>query len=101
MGGRSQITPTTRRNRRCKISRISKSTYSSRIVPSVIQGTAVAAGAKNKSSSYPSFKLSRVFKQVQTCRFLHFVATFFLEVSSKEQHLEHSNYITGYFYYKM
>merc|ERR1712186_280532 len=51
--------------------RISKSTNPSRIVPSVIQGTAAnTAGAKNESSSYPSFKLSRVFKQVQTCRFL-------------------------------
>merc|ERR1712223_1472523 len=47
--------------------RISKSTNSSRIVPSVIQGTAANTAGAKKSSSYPSFKLSRVFKQVQTC----------------------------------
>ena len=57
--------------------RISKSTNSSRIVPSVIQGTAANTAGAKKSSSYPSFKLSRVFKQVQTCRFLHFVANCF------------------------
>merc|ERR1711936_971708 len=72
--------------------RISKSTNSSRIVPSVIQGTAANTAGAKKSSSYPSFKLSRVFKQVQTCRFLHFVASNLFQVLSKVHNLELSNY---------
>ena len=57
--GHSQTMHTTQKNRRCKNSRISKPTYSSRIVPSVIQGTADADGANSphhiRVSSYPEF----------------------------------------------